>query len=112
MALNTRFEGSNPAKGDGFLRTIKIRSTLSFRLEVKPSAPCRKILRYVKIPFRTKILLKAKFIFSSPVTPALLLEDCAGMIARELWWTNQEFFLVDIIPTLYAIFTYHVGDEQ
>jgi hypothetical protein len=32
---------------DGFLRAI-IRGRTSFGGEVKPSAPCRKILRYVK----------------------------------------------------------------
>jgi hypothetical protein len=31
--------GSNPAKEDGFLRVIKIRSTTSFGGEVKPSVP-------------------------------------------------------------------------
>jgi hypothetical protein len=40
---------TNPAEGDGFLRAIMIRSTPSFAREVKPSAPCRQILRYVKI---------------------------------------------------------------
>jgi hypothetical protein len=34
---------TNPAEGDGFLRTIKARSTTSFGGEVKPSAPCSKI---------------------------------------------------------------------
>jgi hypothetical protein len=40
-----RFE---PGQGDGFLRTIKIRSTSSFGWEVKPEIPCRRILRHVK----------------------------------------------------------------
>jgi hypothetical protein len=42
------FAGSNPAKSDGFLRAIKIRSTTFFWGEVKPPAPCRQILRQVK----------------------------------------------------------------
>jgi hypothetical protein len=39
-------------KGRGFLlaRAIKIRSTPSFGWEVKPEAPCRKILQHVKDP--------------------------------------------------------------
>jgi hypothetical protein len=37
-----------PNRGDGFLRAIKICSTPSFRGEVKPSAPCCKILQYIK----------------------------------------------------------------
>jgi hypothetical protein len=36
--------------GDGFLRTIKIRSTPSFGWEVKPKVPCLKILGHVKDP--------------------------------------------------------------
>jgi hypothetical protein len=51
LPLDPRFVGSNPAKNDGFLRTIKIRSTTSFR-EVKPLVPCRKILRHVNEPYK------------------------------------------------------------
>jgi hypothetical protein len=40
--------GFKPCQGDGFLRAIKICSTPSFGWEVKPEAPCRKILRHVK----------------------------------------------------------------
>jgi hypothetical protein len=36
----------------------------------------------------------------------------AGMIARELWWTNQEFYLVDIIPPWFSMLIYHLGDEH
>jgi hypothetical protein len=36
--------------------------------------------------------------FKLPVPPALLLEDSAGGNAREIWWTNQEFSPVNIIP--------------
>jgi hypothetical protein len=50
LPLNPRFAGSNPTEGDGFLRAIKIRSTTAFGGEVKPSAPCCKILRHVKDP--------------------------------------------------------------
>jgi hypothetical protein len=48
--LATGPEGSwfEPSQNDGFLRAIKIRSTSSFRWEVKPEVPCRKILRHVK----------------------------------------------------------------
>jgi hypothetical protein len=50
--LNSGFAGSNPGERDGFLRAIKIRSTTSFRGEVKPSATCFKILRHTKDPLR------------------------------------------------------------
>jgi hypothetical protein len=35
--------GLNPAKDDGFLRAIRVRSTTYFGGEVKPGAPCLKI---------------------------------------------------------------------
>jgi hypothetical protein len=35
-----------------FLRAIVFRGTTSFREEVKPSAPCREILRHAKDPMR------------------------------------------------------------
>jgi hypothetical protein len=35
--------GFELGRGDGFLRAIKIRSTISFAWEVKPDVPCRKI---------------------------------------------------------------------
>jgi hypothetical protein len=35
-----------------------------------------------------------------------------GRIARELWWTKQEFSPVDIIPPWLSIFIYLLGDEQ
>jgi hypothetical protein len=49
------------------------------------------------------------FIHSS----CLLPDDFTGRIARELWWTNQEFSPVDIIilPWL-SMLIYHLGDEQ
>jgi hypothetical protein len=49
LPWEARFVGSNSAEDDGFLRVIKIRSTTSFGGEVKPSTPCRKILRHVSI---------------------------------------------------------------
>jgi hypothetical protein len=51
IPLDPRIAGSNPAESDGLLRAIKIRSTLSFGGEVKPSVPCRKILLLIKSPF-------------------------------------------------------------
>jgi hypothetical protein len=51
LPLVPRFAGSNAVEDDGFLIVIKIRSTTSFGGEVKPSVPCRKILRHVKEPY-------------------------------------------------------------
>jgi hypothetical protein len=39
LSLHPRITSSNPAEDDGFLKTIKIRSMMSFRGEVKPSVP-------------------------------------------------------------------------
>jgi hypothetical protein len=48
-----------------------------------------------------EILHKANFSILLPVSPALVLVDSAGWIARELWWTNKEYSLIDIIPPWY-----------
>jgi hypothetical protein len=44
--------------------------------------------------------------------PLFLPDDSAGMIARELWWTNQEFSSVDIIPSWFLMLVYHLADKQ
>jgi hypothetical protein len=51
LPLNPRFEGSYPAEDDGFLRALKINSTISFAGKIKPSVPCCNILRHVKDPY-------------------------------------------------------------
>jgi hypothetical protein len=91
--------GLEPGQGDGFLIAIKIRSTPSFRREVKPEVPRRKILRYLKDPVRYFRYLKTKF---SLLRPFLLLapDVSAGRTARDLWWTSQEFSPAGIIPTM------------
>jgi hypothetical protein len=38
-----------PRRGDIFLKAIRIRSAPSFRGDVNPSAPCRKVLHHIKI---------------------------------------------------------------
>jgi hypothetical protein len=48
LPLDPRFMGSNPTKDDGFLSAIRIYSTGSFRGEIKPYVPCRKILRQLR----------------------------------------------------------------
>jgi hypothetical protein len=61
FAIGPRFTSSNPAESDEFLRAIKIHSTASFEEEVKPSAPCHKILLHVKDPMGYDRYLWAKF---------------------------------------------------
>jgi hypothetical protein len=36
----------------------------------------------------------------------------AGRVARDFWWTNQEFSSVDIIPSWFSMLIYHLGDEH
>jgi hypothetical protein len=55
---------------------------------------------------------KAKFRIACQVPLDLLLDASAGRIARELWWMNQNFSPVDIIPPWFSMLMYHLGDEQ
>jgi hypothetical protein len=48
LATGAKGHGFKPGRSDGFLTVIKIHSTPSFRLEVKPEVPCHKILRHAK----------------------------------------------------------------
>jgi hypothetical protein len=49
LAIGLKVHGFKPGQCDGYLRAIKIRSTPSFTEEVKPEAPCRKLLWHVSI---------------------------------------------------------------
>jgi hypothetical protein len=37
------------------------------------------------------------------VPPDLLLDGSAGRLAREIWWTNEEYYPVDIIPPCFSM---------
>jgi hypothetical protein len=65
---------------NGFVTTIKVCSTIFFRIEVKLSVPCRKILGMIQNATGMKRdTLYAKFItISHQVSPALLPDVCAG----------------------------------
>jgi hypothetical protein len=60
--------GFESGQGDGFLRAIKIRSTPSFRWEVRSEVPCRKILRHVKDPLKYHGDEQTQFSFLSPIS--------------------------------------------
>jgi hypothetical protein len=51
LAIEFKSHGFKLGRGDGFLRTINIRSKPSFGGEVKPSTACWEILRNVKNHF-------------------------------------------------------------
>jgi hypothetical protein len=36
----------------------------------------------------------------------------AGRIARELWWTNQEFSSLDVVSQWLTILVYYLKDDQ
>jgi hypothetical protein len=55
-------------------------------------------------------ILLAKFIIPFASSPAFILDDSTGWIAREFWWTNQEFSPVDIIMPCFSMLIYHLGD--
>jgi hypothetical protein len=48
LATVLKVRGFKNGRGDRFFRIIKNLSTLSFGREVKPEAPCRKILQRIK----------------------------------------------------------------
>jgi hypothetical protein len=51
VAIGPKVRGFRPGQSDGFLMAIKILSMPSFGGEMKPLAPCRKILQPVKNQF-------------------------------------------------------------
>jgi hypothetical protein len=78
MSFDPRLAGLDPAEDDGLVRAIKIRSMPSFGEEVKTSAPFRNSLRHVKEPFEElkRNFVRQNLLFLSPISPALLLNDC------------------------------------
>jgi hypothetical protein len=88
---------SNPAEDDGFFKGDKN--------HLSPEGS--KILCHVKEPFE---VCKRYFIRLNPFIP--LPVDSAGSIARELWWTNQEFSSVDIILPWFSMLVCYLGDEH
>jgi hypothetical protein len=58
-----------------------------------------------------EILRNAKLISFASYT-CFATRYIAGRIARELWWTNQEFSPLYIIPPWFSILMYRLGDEQ
>jgi hypothetical protein len=84
LDIQTKVCGFKPGRGDGFLRAIKICDVPFFGGEVKPDAPCCKVLRHVKVTCKCEQnLSKDKFSFLSPVSTAWY-QMTAGRITREL----------------------------
>jgi hypothetical protein len=49
LAIRPKVLTFKHGRGDGFLKTTKIRSTPSFGEEKKPESPCRKILQHLSL---------------------------------------------------------------
>jgi hypothetical protein len=54
LAIEPKVHGFEPGQDAIFFREIKIHITPSFRVKVKPEAPCCKILRHVNITCKYK----------------------------------------------------------
>jgi hypothetical protein len=59
-----------------------------------------------------KNIYQAKFIIFFASSSYLLLDDFAGRFARELLWTNQEFYSVGIISPWLFMLLYHLGNDE
>jgi hypothetical protein len=86
LAIRPKVRGFIPGRGDGFLRAMKICSTFSFGEEVKPEAPCCKILQHVKLTctYEQKYFSRPKFIIPFARSSCFLPDDSACRITREL----------------------------
>jgi hypothetical protein len=92
LQLDLRFAGSDPAEDDTFSRAIKIRIAPSFGEEIKPPAQCRKVLRHVKNPcgvWKRYLIGKIHWLFLQSFSCFAIKYQL--LIARELWWMNQEW---------------------
>jgi hypothetical protein len=111
--LDPRLAGSKPAEENGFLKAIKILSTPSFGGEVKPLAACRKILQHVKNLSKNERDTSQNKVgdFLSQVPPNLLLDEHDVRIARELWWTKEEFSPIGTNPPWFSMLSFHLENE-
>jgi hypothetical protein len=81
LPLDPRFAGSNPAKGDKYQQHAF--------LQRGSKAIGHHVIRFYNmlnypLKYKQRYFVKPKSTFPLPVLPALLLNDSAGRIAREL----------------------------
>jgi hypothetical protein len=81
--LDPRFASSNPADDYGFLRVIKISSTIFFGGKAKPSSSCCKILQHVKDPYSMIEILVDNIHGHFSLFLLLYYQVCLLVIARE-----------------------------
>jgi hypothetical protein len=110
LATGPNGVGFKPGRGDQFLRAIKIGSTPSFRWEVKPEIPFRKILQHVKDPLRYYRYWYAKF---SLLRPFLLLAQMSLLVGLpERSGGRVRSYPQPASSPWHCMLTYHPGDKQ
>jgi hypothetical protein len=85
LAVDPVFAGSN--EGDRFLRTIKFRSTTSFREELRPPVLCRRFTTCKETTSVKEILCRQNSAALSlrPCHSCCAADDSSGRIGGELW---------------------------
>jgi hypothetical protein len=91
LATGPKGRGFKPSRGDGFLRAIKICSTPSFRCEVKPDVPCRKILWHIKDPLIYQRYWMREILIPSsiPHIHSLQMSLLGGLPESSGWWVRH-----------------------
>jgi hypothetical protein len=102
-----------PGLSNDFLRAINILTTPYFWWEVKPGAPCRKVLHHLKITYKYEQKCFAR-LNSHPFhhSSCLLADVSAGNIARDLSLASQEFSSAYIITPCFSMLIYHLEDQE
>jgi hypothetical protein len=90
VVIAPKVRGLKPGRGRLIFKGDKVRSRTAFGGEVKPSAPCRKILRHVKNPYSMKEIFRSQNSRIFITCFSCFATRCLLVTARELWWVNQE----------------------
>jgi hypothetical protein len=91
LSIGLKVRGLKPGRGRWILKGDKIRCTIFFRREIKPSVLYREILGHVKNPYRYEnryFIGKIQGHFSPSFS--CFATRCLLVIAGELWWMKQE----------------------
>jgi hypothetical protein len=91
LAIGPKVRGFKPSREQRIFKGDKIRRMTSFGGEIKPSAPCRKILQHVTDPCGVWQIYLASIINENFSPRFYLLHYKAFLLvfSRELWWINQ-----------------------
>jgi hypothetical protein len=79
----------------------------SFGGEVKPEAHVIRFYGILNITYKNEQnTSQGQIHYSLRRSFCLLLDESAGRIARELWWTNHKLSSVDVSPPWYSMLIY------